>query len=122
MNEQERKGVLTACLMAAFADGSKHERERSEVKNIAETLAGETSINLSALVQDVLLKRASLPGVAAMLVTPESRQLAFEMAVCVCDADGAQSRGGRRHQRQNLCRRRTRRLGVHEHRQQYRHR
>ncbi len=91
MNEQERKGVLTACLMAAFADGSKHERERAEVKNIAETLAGETSINLSALVQDVLLKRASLPGVAAMLVTPESRQLAFEMAVCVCDADGAQS-------------------------------
>jgi uncharacterized protein (DUF697 family)/tellurite resistance protein len=91
MNEQERKAVLTVCLMAAFADGSKHERERAEVKNIAETLAGETSINLSALVQDVLLKRASLPQAAAMLVTPESRQLAFEMAVCVCDADGAQS-------------------------------
>jgi len=91
MNEQERKSVLTVCLMAAFADGSKHERERAEVKNIAETLAGETSVNLSALVQDVLLKRASLPDAAAMLVTPESRQLAFEMAVCVCDADGAQS-------------------------------
>jgi len=91
MNEQERKAVLTVCLMAAFADGSKHERERAEVKSIAEALAGEASINISALVQDVLLKRASLPEVAAMLVTPESRQLAFEMAVCVCDADGAQS-------------------------------
>jgi uncharacterized protein (DUF697 family)/tellurite resistance protein len=91
MNEQERKAVLTVCLMAAFADGSKHERERAEVKNIAEALAGEASINLSALVQDVLLKRASLPAAAQALASPESRQLAFEMAVCVCDADGAQS-------------------------------
>jgi len=95
MNEQERKAVLTVCLMAAFADGSKHERERAEVKNIADSLAGEASINISALVQDVLLKRAALPDVAAKLVTPESRQLAFEMAVCVCDADGAQSEAER---------------------------
>jgi len=91
MTEQEQKAVLTACLMAAFADGSKHERERAEIRNIAETLAGEASINLSALVQDVLLKRASLPALAAALGTPQSRQLAYEMAVCVCDADGAQS-------------------------------
>jgi len=91
MIEQEQKAVLTACLMAAFADGSKHERERTEIKNIAETLAGEASINLSALVQDVLLKRTSLPALAAALSTPQSRQLAYEMAVCVCDADGAQS-------------------------------
>lgn len=91
MIEQEQKAVLTACLMAAFADGSKHERERTEIKNIAEALAGEASINLSALVQDVLLKRASLPALAAALTTPQSRQLAYEMAVCVCDSDGVQS-------------------------------
>jgi uncharacterized protein (DUF697 family)/tellurite resistance protein len=91
MTEQERKAVLTACLMAAFADDSKHERERNEIRNIAEALAGEASINLSALVQDVLLKRASLPALAAALSTPQSRQLAYEMAVCVCDADGAQT-------------------------------
>lgn len=91
MTEQERKAVLTACLMAAFADGSKHERERDEIRSIAEALAGEASINLSALVQDVLLKRASLPALATALSTPQSRQLAYEMAVCVCDADGAQT-------------------------------
>lgn len=91
MNEQQQKAVLTVCLMAAFADGSKHERERTEVKNIAEALAGQTAINISALVQDVLLKRTSLPVVVAALDTADSRQLAFEMAVCVCDADGAQS-------------------------------
>jgi uncharacterized protein (DUF697 family)/tellurite resistance protein len=91
MNEQQQKAALTVCLMAAFADGSKHERERTEIKNIAETLAGQASINISALIQDVLLKRTSLPVIAAALDTAESRQLAFEMAVCVCDADGAQS-------------------------------
>ncbi len=91
MNETQQKAVLTACLMAAFTDGSKHERERAEIRNIAESLAGETGINLSALVQDILLKRVSLPDLAHKLDTSESRQLAFEMAVCVCDADGAQS-------------------------------
>lgn len=91
MNDQQQKSMLTLCLMAAFADGAKHERERAEVKRIAEALAGEASINIAALYQDVLLKRVSLPAAVAALSTPESKQLAFEMAVCVCDADGAQS-------------------------------
>lgn len=91
MTEQQQKAVLTASLMAAFADGSKHERERAEIRNIATALSGDTAINVSAIVQDVLLKRATLQTLAAALDTAESRQLAFEMAVCVCDADGAQS-------------------------------
>jgi len=91
MNESQQKAILTACLMAAFADGSKHDRERAEIRNIAESLACEAGINLSALVQDILLKRVSLPDLASALDSPESRQLAYEMAVCVCDADGAQS-------------------------------
>jgi hypothetical protein len=38
-----------------------------------------------------LLKRVAMPSAVAALTTPEARQLAFEMAVCVCDADGVQS-------------------------------
>ena len=91
MNEQEQKAILTLSLMAAFADGSKDESERAELKRIADALAGEGSINLAALYQDVLLKRVSMPAAVAMLTSPEARQLAFEMAVCVCDADGVQS-------------------------------
>ncbi len=91
MNEQEQKAILTLCLMAAFADGDKHERERAEVKRIADALASDASINIAALYQDVLLKRVSLAETTAALTTPESRQLGFEMAVCVCDADGVQS-------------------------------
>ena len=91
MNEQEQKSILTICLMAAFTDGEKHERERDEIKRVAGALAGESSTHLAALYQYVLLKRVSLQQVAAALSTDESKQLAFEMAVCVCDADGAQS-------------------------------
>ncbi|EXI68966.1 MAG: putative protein/domain associated with GTPase [Candidatus Accumulibacter adjunctus] len=91
MNEQEQKAILILSLMAAFADGNKNESERAELKRIADALSGEGSINLAALYQDVLLKRVSLPAAVAMLSSPEARQLAFEMAVCVCDADGVQS-------------------------------
>ncbi len=91
MNEQEQKAILTLSLMAAFADGMKDEAERAELKRIADALAGDRSINLAALYQDVLLKRVTMPSAAAALTTPEARQLAFEMAVCVCDADGVQS-------------------------------
>jgi len=92
VNEQEQKSILTLCLIAAFTDGAKHELEREEIKRVADSLAaGAASTNLSALYQDVLLKRVSLAQATAALSTPETRQLAFEMAVCVCDADGAQS-------------------------------
>lgn len=91
MNEQELKAVITVALLAAFSDSEKDDAERAEVKRIAESLAAGTSINLASLYQDVLLKRVSLDGVASDLATPESRQLAYEMAVCVCDADGAQN-------------------------------
>ncbi|MCB1933087.1 MAG: DUF533 domain-containing protein [Candidatus Accumulibacter sp.] len=91
MNEQQQAAILTLSLMAAFADGDKDEAERAEIKRIADALAGEGSINVAALYQDVLLKRVSMTSAAAALTTIETRQLAFEMAVCVCDADGVQS-------------------------------
>ena len=78
--------------MAAFADGDKHERERDELKRIAQSLMTDQAIDLPALYQDVLMKRVALPQVAAQLGSTESKQLAYEMAVCVCDADGAQSK------------------------------
>jgi uncharacterized protein (DUF697 family)/tellurite resistance protein len=91
LNEQEQKSILTLCLMAAFADGEKHERERDEIKRVASSLAGAGSTHIAVPYQDVLLKRVSLEQAAAALSTREMKQLAFEMAVCVCDADGAQS-------------------------------
>jgi uncharacterized protein (DUF697 family) len=48
------------------------------------------------LYQDVLLRRVTLDTHVAALTDPGHRQLAYEMAVCVCDADGRQSEAERR--------------------------
>ncbi len=89
MQPNEQKAILTLALMAAFADGSKNEREREEVKRVADALAGEApAINMAALYQEVLLKRVTLADTARALTAPELRQLAYELALGVCDADG----------------------------------
>lgn len=91
MAPTETTAIIIVSLLAAFADGDKHERERVEIKRIAEGLAGEDGLHLPTLYQDVLLKRITLDSAVAELTSMESRQLAYEMAVCVCDADGVQS-------------------------------
>ena len=90
MTEQDQKAILSLCMMAAFADGSD-DREREEIRRIAEGLGGESGIDVARLYQEVLLKRVTLADAAKGLSSAESRQLAYEMAVCVCDADGVQS-------------------------------
>ncbi len=91
MTSQEQRAILTLCLMAAFADGGNDATEREQIRRIAEGLSAEVAQELSGLYQDVLLGRASLETAASALADPRTRQLAYEMAVCVCDADGAQS-------------------------------
>ena len=92
MTAEEQHALLAVALLAAFADGDKSEAEREEVKRITHTLGGQAAeLNIPALMQDVLLKRLGLPQAVAALKAPEHRQLAYELAVCVCDADGVQS-------------------------------
>ncbi|MHB9005933.1 MAG: DUF533 domain-containing protein [Limisphaerales bacterium] len=90
MTPVEQESVLTLVLMAAFADGAKHDAERAELKRIAESLP-HADVQPAALYQRVLLKQVTPAQAAAPLQSPEVRQLAYEMAVCVCDADGAQT-------------------------------
>ena len=92
MNTSDQKSLLAIALFAAFADGEKAESEREEIRRIAASLAGEAGgPELAGLYQDVLLKRLSLASAAQTLSDSGQRQLAYEMAVCVCDADGRQS-------------------------------
>ncbi len=44
------------CLMAMVADGEKHEREREQIRRIAESFRG-SEVDLSALYQEVLLRK-----------------------------------------------------------------
>jgi uncharacterized protein (DUF697 family)/tellurite resistance protein len=92
MLEQTQKSILAIGLFAAFADGAKSTEEREQIRRMAESLAdGADQADLARLYQDVLLKRVSLASVCAHLDDSAERQLAYEMAVCVCDADGRQS-------------------------------
>jgi len=91
MTTEEIRATLTLCLLASFADGEKHEREREQIRQVAEGLAADQQINLPHLYQDVLLRRVQLGDVLAQLQTTEARELAYEMALCVCEADGSTS-------------------------------
>jgi uncharacterized protein (DUF697 family)/tellurite resistance protein len=88
MNPQETRSILTIALMAAFADGMKDDREREAVKRVAETLGSDAGVDLPALYRDVLLSKPDLTQAVGALQTSEMRQLAYEMAVGVCEADG----------------------------------
>jgi uncharacterized protein (DUF697 family)/DnaJ-domain-containing protein 1 len=91
MTEQEQRAILTICLMAAYADGAKDERERDQIRRISDSLGEHGGIDAAAIHQDVLLERASVEQATAALGSPELRQFAYEMAVCVCDADEVRS-------------------------------
>ncbi len=92
MSPQEQQSILSIALLAAFADGNKADTEREAIRRMAETLPHEAGGPvLVRLYQDVLLKRVSLADAVAGLQDAGQRQLAYEMAVCVCDADGRQS-------------------------------
>src|SRR5688572_24764434 len=91
MTPAETQAIVTLAVLASFADGAKHDRERDELKRIAEGLGRADGVHLPTLYQDVLMKRVDSAAAVAALGSAEARQLAYEMAVCVCDADGAQS-------------------------------
>ena len=86
MNPTEMKSLLSIAMLAAFADSQKDNREREEVRRVAESLGGD--LNVAALYQEVLLGRVDVASAAAALATPGLRQLAYEIAIGVCDADG----------------------------------
>jgi len=92
MTLDQQQSLLTIALLAAFADGNKDDAERDEIRRIAQSLAGDAGMaDLPRLYQDVLLQRTSVSAAAQGLSEPLHRQLAYEMAVCVCDVDGRQT-------------------------------
>jgi uncharacterized protein (DUF697 family)/tellurite resistance protein len=92
MDQAQQKAILTIAMLAAFADGAKADAEREQIRGIAQSLAGQApGLDLAKLYQDALLKRLSLSDAAAALSQHDHKLLAYEMAVCVVDADGVQS-------------------------------
>ena len=89
MTQDNIKAILAIAIHAAFSDNNKDDHEREEIRRIAESLAEQTAApDLARLYQDVLLKRSSLAAATAVLSDIGERQFAYEMALCVCEADG----------------------------------
>lgn len=89
MSPDQQQAILAIGLLAAFADGTHDAREREQIRQLAASLVGDAgAAGLAGLYQQVLLKRLRLQDAVAPLTDPAHRQLAYEMAVCVCDADG----------------------------------
>ncbi len=84
------EALYTVCLLAAFADGAASDDERKELKRIGESIL-PPEMHPSSLFQQVILRQTDARKAAAALDTPEWRQLAYEMAICVCEADGVTS-------------------------------
>ena len=91
LSPADTQNILRIALLAAFADGEKHARERDSIRDIAQGLGNAEGVNLPLLYQDVMLGRVTLAQAAGDLQSTEAKQLAYEMAVCVCDADGVAS-------------------------------
>ena len=92
MDTSTQRAILNIMIHTALVDGEKSENERAAIRDVAESLAGQAGgAALAGVYQDVLLKRVTLSQAIAGLRELEHRQLAYEMAVCVCDADGVQS-------------------------------
>jgi len=89
MTQENIKAILAIAIHAAFADSNKDDREREEIRRIAESLAEQTAApDLARLYQDVLLKRLTLASATAILADASQRQLVGIVALCVCESDG----------------------------------
>jgi len=85
MDNREGTAIAAICLMAALADNEKTETEQQKLKQLFSGLGIEGE---AVVFRRVLLRETSLSQEAAELGTPELRQLAYEMAAAVCDAEG----------------------------------
>jgi tellurite resistance protein len=89
MTDQERDALLSIALMAALADGAQDAHEQAELARLVAALDPGGASQVAVLVQEVKAGRRTPETAAAALTTPEARKAAFELAVGVCDADGA---------------------------------
>ncbi len=87
MSEQEHRAIISVCILAAFADGAQDDVERAQIQRIVNGFS-EEPLDLTSAYQDVIEGKSSLTQVAAELQAPSAKALAYEMAVCVCHADG----------------------------------
>lgn len=88
MDEQNRRALLGIAFLAARADGTRGEPEREAIRTAIGRIRAE-GLDAEALWGEVESGRRTLAQCTRELTSPAARELAYELAVCVCDADGA---------------------------------
>jgi len=86
LTREQNEALFSICLLAAFADGEPAEEEKVQLQRISTSLLGE-DLHASEVFQNVLQQKTVLTDVAPRLAGSSAAHSAFEMAVCVCDAD-----------------------------------
>ncbi len=84
---QEHRAITCICVLAAFADGTQDEGERARIQQIVNGFS-EGQMDVATAYQDVLEGKLSQAAASNDLRSAPARALAYEMAVCVCNADG----------------------------------
>lgn len=90
MNPQDQQSIAKICLMAALADGRRDEHELAELERIVKTFPDAPNLDLRRIEAELTERTPVLSEIVDGL-SPEVRQQAFELAVCVCNADGAEN-------------------------------
>src|SRR5437016_11923674 len=83
---QEHRAVTCICVLAAFSDGAQDEGERARIQQIVNAFS-EEHLDLASAYQEVLEGKFSMAAASNELRSAPGRALAYEMAVCVCNAD-----------------------------------
>jgi uncharacterized protein (DUF697 family) len=74
-------------LLAAFADGDKDEAEHAAIRRVAVGFKMDL-VDMTGLYQQVITGELNLKQAVAGLVSDQSKRLGYEVARCICEADG----------------------------------
>lgn len=88
MDQQNQRALLTLALLASKADGLRAPSEGEAIRRSLTKLQGE-GLDPQAVWDEVERGGGDLGRAARELTTPAARELAYALAVSVCDADGA---------------------------------
>ncbi|MFO0873583.1 MAG: DUF533 domain-containing protein [Phycisphaerales bacterium] len=89
MLDPQQRAIVAISLLAAFADGRTSDEERERIRGACVDATEGGDATMAAICQDVLLGRTDLAAEARKIADPRQRRAAYEVAVGVCNADGA---------------------------------
>jgi uncharacterized protein (DUF697 family)/tellurite resistance protein len=87
IDPQQHRAIVGVCILAAFADGMQGGDERERIQQIVNGFSAE-GLDAASMYQDVLGGKFTTATAMSQIQTAPARALAYEMAVCVCNADG----------------------------------